>query len=113
VRKLAKRGLVSDAVLERYRQKYGSDDYRAASGVIRGILVKMISEDYSEALSDVRCPVELVWGENDTAAPVVVAEKIRAALPSGAHLVVCPGVGHMTPLQAPGDLRAAIERLLP
>jgi pimeloyl-ACP methyl ester carboxylesterase len=111
VRRLAKSGLVSDDRLEKHRQKYGSADYRAASGVVRDILVKVLSEDYAEPLSQVKCPVELVWGDNDTAAPLVVAERIRDALPNGAHLVVCPGAGHLTPMSVPNELRAAIERL--
>jgi pimeloyl-ACP methyl ester carboxylesterase len=113
VRKLAARGLVSEERLERYRQKYGSADYKAASGVIRDILVILLSEDYGDALSKVTCPVELVWGEIDTVAPLAITPRIQAALPHGAHLVVCNGAGHMTPTSVPGELRAAIERLLP
>jgi pimeloyl-ACP methyl ester carboxylesterase len=113
VKLLAKRGIVSDEVLERYRQKYGSDDYRAASGVLRNILVTLISEDYAPALANVTCPVELVWGDSDADTPLAITDRIQAALPHGAHLVVCQGVGHMTPAVAPGELRAAIERLLP
>jgi pimeloyl-ACP methyl ester carboxylesterase len=113
VRKLARRGLVSQELLERYRQKYGSDDYRAASGVMRDILVTLLAEDYSDALSRVVCPVEMVWGATDTEVPVAITAKIKAALPHAGNLVVCDGVGHMTPASVPGELRAAIERLLP
>lgn len=111
VRRLAKSGLVSEARLEAYRQRYGSADYRAASGVIREILVKVLTEEYGDAIAAIDCPVELVWGDNDTAAPLAVAERIRDTLPKGANLVVCPGAGHMTPMTAPAELRAAIERL--
>jgi pimeloyl-ACP methyl ester carboxylesterase len=113
VKKLASSGLVSDELLERYRQKYGSADYKAASGVMRDILVTLLAEDYGDALSKVTCPVELVWGGADTVVPLDVASRIQATLPHGAPLVVCDGVGHMTPLSVPGELRAAIERLLP
>jgi pimeloyl-ACP methyl ester carboxylesterase len=112
VKKLAGHGLVSEQRLERYRQRYGSADYRAATGVMRDVLVTLVAEEYSGVLSRVRCPVELVWGDDDTEAPLRVAEQVRAALPSGAHLVVCEGAGHMTPATAPGELRAALDRLL-
>jgi len=112
VRRLAKHGLVSQARLERHRQRYGSDDYRAASGVMRDILVTVLAEEYSEVLSRVSCPVELVWGDDDTAAPLAVAERIHEVLP-GSHLVVCQGAGHLTPMTVPSELRAAIERLRP
>jgi pimeloyl-ACP methyl ester carboxylesterase len=113
VKRLAKRGLVSEELLERYRQKYGSDDYRAASGVIRDILVTLLAESYDDVLRSIACPVELVWGERDAVVPLAIIPKIQAALPHGGHLVICEGVGHITPTSAPGELRAAIERLLP
>ena len=110
---LAKAGRLSDERLEQNRQRYGSADYRAASGVLRDIFVTLVAEDYRAAVAQVRCPVELVWGEDDREVPLVVASKIQAGLPGGAHLVVCEGAGHMTPLTVPGELRAAVERLLP
>ena len=110
---LAARGLVGEARVEAMRKRYGSADYRAAEGVMRDVLVKVLAEDYTAALSAISCPVELVWGDDDTAAPLEVAERIRDALPGGANLVVCPGAGHLTPLSVPGELRAALSRLLP
>ena len=109
-RGLAARGLIGRDRLEALRQRYGSDDYRAASGVMRDILVRTLAEDYAAALAAVQCPVELVWGDDDTAAPLAVAEQVQREL-SDAHLVVCPGAGHLTPLTVPGELRAAIGRL--
>ena len=111
-RQLAAHGLVSQERIEVLRQRYGSDDYRAASGVMRDILVRTLAEDYTDVLARVRCPVELVWGDDDTAAPLAVAERAKHEL-SDAHLVVCPGAGHLTPVTVPDQLRAAIERLKP
>jgi len=110
-RRLARSGLLSDARLEQYRQRFGSADYRAAEGVMRQILVKVLAEGYESELSRVACPVELVWGEGDTAAPLEVAERIRDSLAGPARLTVLPGVGHLTPTTAPAAIRAAIERL--
>lgn len=111
-RRLARSGLFSAARLEALRQRHGSDDYRAAHGELRNILVKLLAEDYAPALAAISCPVELVWGDDDRAAPLAVAERIQAAL-AGSHLVVCPGAGHLTPLTVPGVLREALVRLLP
>ncbi|MGP8223290.1 MAG: alpha/beta fold hydrolase, partial [Acidimicrobiales bacterium] len=69
-----------------------------------------LTEDYAPVLAAVKCPVELVWGDDDTAAPLAVAEQLEREL-SEAHLTVCPGAGHLTPLTGPGELRAAIGRL--
>jgi pimeloyl-ACP methyl ester carboxylesterase len=104
--------VISEARIEAIRRRYGSDDYRAASGVMREVLIRSLAEDYAAVVASLRCPVELVWGDDDTAAPLVVAEKLEAAL-SYAHLVVCPGAGHLTPLTVPGELRDALGRLKP
>ena len=53
----------------------------------------------------VRCPVELVWGDDDTAVPLAVGQRLQDEL-AQTHLVICPGAGHLTPLTAPGRARA-------
>jgi len=115
VRGLHRLGLISERQMEERRRRSGSEDYRAATGVVRDVLVRAISETndgtYRRALVDVRCPIELVWGEHDTAAPPAVAEEAAGAI-RGARLTIVPGVGHLTPTEAPGELRAAIEGML-
>jgi len=110
-RALNRRKLLSDARLETLRHRYGSDDYRAASGVVRDVLVKVVNESYEEELGKVRCPVELVWGDRDTAAPVAVAVQASGLL-ADPHLTVLSGVGHDVPKEAPAELRAAVDRRL-
>ncbi len=97
--------------MERARQRYGSADYRAAQGIMRDVLVRLVNERYDDALAAVRCPVELVWGDDDADVPVDSARALAAALPQ-AHLTVCPGAGHLLPVTAPAELRAAVERAL-
>jgi pimeloyl-ACP methyl ester carboxylesterase len=113
-RRLHRLGVISDARWEQYRRRRGSDDYRAATGVMRDVLVRLISETddgtYRRALSSIACPVELVWGEGDTAAPVVVAAEAEGLL-ADARLTVLPGVGHLVPTDAPAALRAAVDRV--
>lgn len=116
LRALARAGVVGEGRLEQARQRYGSDDYRAASGVMRDILVKAIAEEresaYTSSLAAIRCPVEMIWGALDTAAPPSVAEQIVRSLGAPASLTVLPGIGHLTPTLVPGHLRAGIDRLL-
>ncbi len=109
-RAMASMGLVNEQRMEVLRQRYGSEDYRAASGIMRDVLVRTLAEDYTATLAAVHCPVELVWGDNDSAAPLAVAKQLMVEL-SEAHLVVCSGAGHLTPLTVPGELRSAVERL--
>ena len=112
-RGLHRAGLISDARMEARRRRAGSDDYRAAEGAMRDVLVRSIAEmddgTYRRALGALRCPVELVWGERDTAAPPAVAHE-AAALVADARVTILPGIGHLTPTDAPAELRAAIDR---
>lgn len=106
-RRLYRMGVVSEEAMEAARQRFGSVDYRAAHGVMREVLVRSVNETDEAQLDAVRCPVHLVWGADDTAAPLDVAERALARLADGV-LDVHPGVGHMTPLLIPSALRAAV-----
>lgn len=110
-RRLHRLGLLSAETMERQRRKHGSADYRNARGVMRDTLVKLVNEDYRDQLARISCPVELVWGADDTAAPPAVAEEAAAIL-ADAHLEVIPAIGHDTPRLVPEALRAAVERSL-
>lgn len=103
MRQLHRLGLVGDARMEALRNRYGSPDYRAAQGVMRGVFVRILAEQYGDQLAALTCPVDLVWGEDDTEVPVEVAARAEGLLTSGT-LVVLPGVGHLTPTEAPGAL---------
>lgn len=111
VRALRRAHLVNEARMDRARRRYGSADYRAAQGVMRDVLVRLVNERYDDALSALACPVELVWGDDDTDVPVETARALVRAVPQ-AHLTVCPGAGHLVPLSAPVELRAAVARAL-
>ena len=114
VRSLARAGLVSDARLERARDRHGSSDYRRAQGVMRGVLVRTVGEQYSEPLASVAStglPVEMVWGEDDTETPPAIARQL-AGWTSATTVTFCPDAGHLLPTTAPAALRDAVQRAL-
>jgi len=104
-------GLVSDGFLEGLRDKYGSADYRAASGVMRDILVTVVNESYEQQLRSISAPVDLVWGDGDDAAPPEIAARAEALL-ADARLTLLGGIDHFVPTTAPFALREAIDRRL-
>jgi pimeloyl-ACP methyl ester carboxylesterase len=111
VRWLHRHGVVSDARMEALREGRGSADYRAASGVMREVLVTVVNETYEEQLAAISTPVELVWARHDDAAPLEVAERAQALL-AHAHLTVLDEPAHHDlPIVAAGELRAALDRL--
>lgn len=106
------RGLVSPRRMEAWRQRHGSADYRAARGVVRDVLVVTVNERYEDDMALVRAPVFLLWGENDTEAPVAVLERSRPLWRAPVSERVLGGVGHFVPLEAPDDLVATVREAL-
>jgi len=110
-RSLHRHGLLSDSRMEALRQRYGSADYRAASPVMRSVLVKVVAESYEDQLRRLQCPVTLVWGRRDTTAPLAVAEAALALIPHG-QLEVVDDADHDLPLTHPDAIAAACRALL-
>jgi pimeloyl-ACP methyl ester carboxylesterase len=104
-------GVLSDARMEQERQKRGSADYKAATGLMRDIFVKLVNESYEDEMRKVRCPVLMVWGENDTAAPLWQAQEATQLFPDN-ELVVIPGGSHWLPNDNPEPLREAIRKFV-
>ena len=104
-------GLVSDDRMERLRRKRGSADYRAATGVMRDILVRVVNEDYPEEMSAVTAPTRLIWGADDFDVPVQVARNALQFF-SDADLEIVADTGHMLHLQRPDVLSKAVAEVL-
>jgi pimeloyl-ACP methyl ester carboxylesterase len=109
---LHRRGLLPDDRMEALRRRHGSADYRAATGIMRDVFVRVVNESYEDQLARVQCPVELVWGDDDAETPLAVAQSVAALLGPRASLTVVPGAGHLTPLSIPDQLQAAVARHL-
>lgn len=107
---LNRRGLLGDGAMEALRRRYGSTDYRRASGIMREVLVRMVNERYPERVAGLGGPVELVWGSQDAVVPLAVAQAALALLGDRAILTVSPGVGHLLPTEDPDGLRRVLER---
>ena len=61
--------LFPDAV-ENMRNKRGSADYLAASPVMRATLVKVVNEDLTYLLPEIKQSTLLIWGDKDDATPL-------------------------------------------
>ena len=101
-------GLLSDERMEAERRKRGSADYRAAEGVLRTTLVKLVNEDYRELLPAVKAPVSMVWGAHDTAATLTMAREAVALFPT-ATLTVSETSGHLLDAALIALLREALQ----
>jgi len=111
LRRLGGWGIISPDRMETARQRYGSSDYKASQGIMRQVHVRAVNESDEQQFSAVHCPVHLVWGGDDTAAPPEVAERASSML-AHSDLDIHAGVGHMTPSVIPDVLRAAVVQCL-
>jgi pimeloyl-ACP methyl ester carboxylesterase len=102
-------GILSDSRMESLRDKFGSDDYRNTTGIMREVFVSAVNESYEEVIGKVICPVELVWGDADTAAPAEIARRAEAMF-ADARLTVVGDVDHFLPITHPAPMREALQR---
>ena len=79
-----------DKIGEFAKNFIGSRDYKAASPVMRQILVNVVNEDLSSFAKDIEEATLFIWGEQDTEAPVEDAKELEGIMIDAA-LIVLPG----------------------
>ncbi len=98
-------------LLEKMQTMVGSADYRAASPLMKKILVNVVNEDLSHLLPGISEETLLIWGTLDTATPITDAEKMEKLIPD-AGLARIEGVGHYSFLENPVVFDAILESYL-
>ncbi|GAA2546778.1 MULTISPECIES: alpha/beta fold hydrolase [Streptomyces] len=68
--------------------------------------------DLDHAVRELRVPTEIVAGAADRLTPPVHARSLAAALPNCLGVTELPGIGHMTPVEAPGPVTGKIRALV-
>ena len=77
----------------------------------RVMATALAEADLRDVLPHVEVPTLLLYGDRDVRAPLEVAEALRAAIP-GSRLIVLPGVGHVSPVEAPDRFNAEVRTFL-
>lgn len=94
-------------LIDAYKYKAGSSDYKSASPIMRQVLSKVVNDDLQSHLPKITAPTLLIWGSEDTATPVsdgrIMEEKINDAA-----LIVFEGAGHYSYLEKPHDFKAIV-----
>ena len=78
---------------EPLRKLFGSEDYKAISGVLRASFVKIVNEDLTPYLKHIEVPTLLVWGDQDDATPLWMGKKMEKEI-KDAGLVIFENDGH-------------------
>ena len=85
-------------------KKYiGSNDYKNASEIMRGVLVKSINLDMINDIRKIKCPTLLIWGTLDTAVPVSRAYELNNLIDSS-KVIVYEGATHYAYLEKLDDV---------
>ena len=104
------KAMFPDAV-ENMRKKRGSADYNSATPIMRQTLVKVVNEDLTKLLPNIKASSLLIWGTNDTATPLSDGEKMEKLIPD-AGLVKVQGAGHYSFLEAPELVSRVVKSFL-
>ena len=63
--------------------------------------------DWRASLAQIGCPTVVIVGDSDEMTPPKLAEEIASGI-SGARLVLVPDCGHLTTLERPAEVNAAL-----
>lgn len=100
-----------EKMMEKYKKKVGSSDYKNASGVMQSTLVKLVNEDARDLLPQIKVPTLLIWGEKDTATPVGDAKIMEKMIPD-AGLVVFKNASHYSYLDNLNQFLIVVKEFL-
>ena len=91
-------------VVDEWKSRQGSADYRNASPVMKKCMVMAINEDLTDKLPLIKQDTLLIWGDKDTATPMRDAKIMEEKIPNSG-LVVLEGAGHFSYIEQPEKFR--------
>jgi pimeloyl-ACP methyl ester carboxylesterase len=101
----------SDQLRAWYTERYGSPDYKAATGTLRETFVKVVNEDLRDYASRVKVPTLLFWGDQDTDTPLTQGKLLEQLIPD-AGLVIWEGAGHYSYLERLAETARVMDHFL-
>jgi len=101
-------GMHGDSATQQVREELATimSDFHPAG--FRLMTRSLAESDTRHLLPEIRVPTLLVWGAADVRSPVSVAGELEELIP-GARLVVLPGAGHLSNLEAPEQFNAEVR----
>lgn len=95
-------------VMEKFYQKFGSDDYKNAKGIMRSTMVAVLNDNLECLLPKINNQTLLIWGDEDDATPLYMG-KIMEKLIKGSGLVVLENAGHFSYIDQYGQFDAVMK----
>lgn len=98
-------------MIDDWKSRQGSEDYKKASPMMKQCLVKAVNEDLSGLFGDVKQEVLLIWGDQDTATPLADGQLMEQKMQNAA-LAVIRGAGHFCFAEKPEVFGGIIRSFL-
>lgn len=86
-------------------------DYLKVSGFLKGTIKKVLNEDLSPFLSEIKVPSFIVWGEKDKITPLGDAYLMNKEM-KFSQLEILNGIGHRPHMENPELLVQTIEKFI-
>jgi pimeloyl-ACP methyl ester carboxylesterase len=95
-------------VRKKWRQHFVNNDRAGVTRAVTGVISR---EGVHESLGDVSVPTLILVGENDMTTTPAKSERMHACI-SNSRMVTIPKSGHMSPIEEPEAVNAAINDFL-
>ena len=91
--------------------KFGSNDYKVLSPIMKQTLVKVVNEDLTKFVKFLRCKTLIVWGKKDTETKPFMARKLKWLI-RNSKLVFLKDVGHFSFLEKKDEFVIILDTFL-
>ena len=95
-------------LIDDWRSRQGSADYRNASPMMRQCMVMAVNEDLTELLPKIGQDTLLIWGDKDTATPLSDGKLMEERIPNSG-LCILEGCGHFSFLEKPVQFKSIMR----
>jgi pimeloyl-ACP methyl ester carboxylesterase len=87
--------------------------FRSCKGAVRGACGEQLARlDLHDAAELLTVPTLVLVGARDKLTPLAHARRLAESLPTLTEMVVLPIVGHMTPIESPGEVNGHLSKLV-
>jgi len=87
------KAILPEKVVNKLKNKIGSEDYKNASPMMKKTLVKVVNEDLKHIIDKIDVNTLILWGDKDLATPVADAKYMNENIKKS-KLIVYEGAGH-------------------
>jgi 3-oxoadipate enol-lactonase len=95
-------------VVEHLRKQITGNSVESIAGALAALMTR---PDSTPTLSTIRCPVQILVGDEDAITPPPLSDQMHRDI-AGSELVVIKGAGHMSNMEQPQPFNDALARFL-